>query len=65
MTLYFAEGGNSDKVLGLTHVLLETDEATIDDYIFAGAGVPRKYARGWRRGWAVMMTRTLRRGRRG
>jgi hypothetical protein len=46
MALYFAaEGGNSDKVLGLTcqHVLLETDGSTNDDYVFAGTGAPRKY----------------------
>ena len=44
MALYFAaEGGNSDKVLGLTcqHVLLETDGSTNDDYVFAGTGAPR------------------------
>jgi hypothetical protein len=45
MALYFAEGGNSDNVLGLTchHVLFKTDEANNDDYVFADAGAPRKY----------------------
>ncbi|GBE77290.1 hypothetical protein SCP_0101630 [Sparassis crispa] len=45
MALYFAEGGDSDKVLGLTchHVLFKTDGATNDDYVFAGAGAPRKF----------------------
>jgi hypothetical protein len=45
MALYFSEGGNSDKVLGLTchHVLFKTDGETNDDYVFAGAGAPRKY----------------------
>jgi hypothetical protein len=45
MALYFGEGGNSDKVLGLTchHVLFKTDGDTNDDYVFAGAGAPRKY----------------------
>jgi len=44
MGLYFAEGGSSDKELGLTchHVLFKTDENTNDPYVFAGAGVPRK-----------------------
>ncbi|KAG9079402.1 hypothetical protein FRC06_007752, partial [Ceratobasidium sp. 370] len=44
MALYFAEGGNSNKVLGLTchHVLLETDATTNDDYVFTGAHAPRK-----------------------
>ncbi len=44
MGLYFAEGGSSDKVLGLTchHVLFKTDENTNDPYVFAGAGAPRK-----------------------
>jgi hypothetical protein len=44
MALYFAEGGNSDKVFGLTchHVLFKTDGATNDDYVSAGAGAPRK-----------------------
>ena len=45
MALYFGEGGNSDKVLGLTchHVLFKTDRETNDDYVFAGAGAPCKY----------------------
>ncbi|KAH8108684.1 hypothetical protein DFH11DRAFT_1862160 [Phellopilus nigrolimitatus] len=45
MALYFAEGGNSDKVLGLTchHVLFKTDGATNDDYVFPGAGAPLQY----------------------
>ncbi|KAI0311475.1 hypothetical protein OF83DRAFT_1068738 [Amylostereum chailletii] len=45
MALYFAEGGNSDKVLGLTchHVLFNTDGATNDDYVFAGTDAPRQY----------------------
>ena len=44
MALYFAEGGNSDKVLGLTchHVLFKTDGTTDDNYVFAGAGAPCK-----------------------
>ena len=44
MTLYFAEGGNSDNVLGLTchHVLFKTDGATNNDYVFAGACAPRQ-----------------------
>ncbi|KAF8158037.1 hypothetical protein B0H34DRAFT_749405 [Crassisporium funariophilum] len=43
MGLYFAEGGSSNKVLGLTsrHVLFETAEETNKDYVFA-AGAPRK-----------------------
>src|SRR6266702_3957006 len=44
MGLYFAEGGSSDKVLGLTchHVLFKTNQYTNDPYVFAGAGAPRK-----------------------
>ena len=44
MGLYFAEGGSSDKVLGLTchHVLFKTNENTNDSYIFAGASALRK-----------------------
>ncbi|KAI0276971.1 hypothetical protein BGY98DRAFT_1097794 [Russula aff. rugulosa BPL654] len=44
MALYFAEGGNSNKVLGLTchHVLFKTDGATNDDYAFAGTGPHRQ-----------------------
>ncbi|KAG8729944.1 hypothetical protein FRC10_003284 [Ceratobasidium sp. 414] len=43
--LYFAEGGNSKKVLGLTcrHVLLETDKANNVGYVFGAGGAPRKY----------------------
>ena len=42
MALYFAEGGNSDKVLGFTchHVLFKTDGVTNDDYVFAGVSAP-------------------------
>ena len=45
MALYFSEGGNSNKVLGLTchHVLFKTDTETNDDYLFMGTGTPRKY----------------------
>jgi hypothetical protein len=45
MALYFSEGGSSDKVLGLTchHVLFKTDGETNDDYVFVGAGAPRKH----------------------
>lgn len=45
MALYFAEGGHSDKVLGLTchHVLFKTDATTNDGYTFAAASAPRKY----------------------
>ena len=44
MALYFAEGGRSDKVLGLTcrHVLFKMDGVTNVDYVFTGAGAPRK-----------------------
>ncbi len=44
MALYFAEDGDSDKVLGLTcrHVLFKTGEEANDDYLTA-AGAPRKY----------------------
>ncbi|KAH8119558.1 hypothetical protein DFH11DRAFT_1838878 [Phellopilus nigrolimitatus] len=37
MALYFGEGGNSDKVLGLTchHVLFKTDAQTNNDYLLA------------------------------
>ncbi|KAF8260461.1 hypothetical protein EI94DRAFT_1610857 [Lactarius quietus] len=44
MALYFGEGGDSDKVLGLTchHFLFKTDAQTNDDYVFAGASSPRK-----------------------
>ena len=44
MALYFAKDDNSDKVLGLTchHVLFKTDGAANDDFIFAGAGAPRR-----------------------
>ncbi|KAI0760742.1 hypothetical protein C8Q74DRAFT_251673 [Fomes fomentarius] len=47
MALYFAEGGQSDKVLGLTchHVLFKTDDQHNDEYVFRGAGAPRKYVR--------------------
>ena len=43
--IYFAEGGDSDKVLGLTchHVLFKTVGETNGDYVFAGAGAPRKH----------------------
>ncbi|KJA21087.1 hypothetical protein HYPSUDRAFT_203275 [Hypholoma sublateritium FD-334 SS-4] len=43
MGLYFAEGGSSDKVLGLTchHVLFKTDDNT-NPYVFSGADAPRK-----------------------
>ncbi|KAI0027327.1 hypothetical protein K488DRAFT_61930, partial [Vararia minispora EC-137] len=46
MALCFAEAGDSDKVLVLTchHVLLKADGETNDDYVFAGAGAPRKNA---------------------
>ncbi|KAL5531494.1 hypothetical protein ACEPAG_4371 [Sanghuangporus baumii] len=45
MALYFTEGGNSGKVLGLTchHVLFKTDRANNNDYVFESAGTPRKY----------------------
>ena len=45
MGLYFAEGGDSDKVLGLTchHVLFKTDDKTNDPYDLTGAGAPRKH----------------------
>jgi hypothetical protein len=45
MALYFAEGGDSDKVLGLTcrHILFKTIEEAIDDYVLTGAGALRKY----------------------
>ncbi|TFK49387.1 hypothetical protein OE88DRAFT_422270 [Heliocybe sulcata] len=44
MGLYFAEGGSSDKVLGLTchHVLFKAGENTNDPNVLAGAGAPRK-----------------------
>jgi hypothetical protein len=44
MGLYFAEGGSSDRVLGLTchHVLFKTDENTNEPYVFSGTGAPRK-----------------------
>lgn len=44
MALYFAEGGDSDKILGLTcrHVLFQTEKATNDDYCFPGGDAPRK-----------------------
>ncbi|KZT02093.1 uncharacterized protein LAESUDRAFT_763199 [Laetiporus sulphureus 93-53] len=40
--LYFTEGGNSDKVLGLTchHILFKIDRTTNDDNIFVGTGAP-------------------------
>jgi hypothetical protein len=45
MALYFAKGGNSDKVLGLTYhrVHFKMDGATNNDYVFAGACAPRQY----------------------
>lgn len=46
MGLYFAEGGKSDKVLGLTchHVLFKTDAATNDSYVLANnASAHREY----------------------
>ena len=44
MGLYFAEGGDSDKVLGLTchHVLFQTDEKENKDYLLQ-AGEPLMY----------------------
>ncbi|KAI5796327.1 hypothetical protein DFH27DRAFT_112451 [Peziza echinospora] len=47
MALYFAEGGRSDKVLGLTchHVLFQTEDNHSDEYVFRSAGAPRKYVR--------------------
>ncbi|KAH8119367.1 hypothetical protein DFH11DRAFT_1686263 [Phellopilus nigrolimitatus] len=48
MGLYFAEGGTSNKVLGLTchHVLFKTDATTNDSYVLANnASAPRKYVR--------------------
>jgi hypothetical protein len=45
MGLYFSEGGDSDKVLGLTchRVLFKTDATTNDGYTFAAASASRKY----------------------
>jgi len=45
MDLYFGEGGNSDKGLGLTcrHVLLKTDTKINNDYVFAGSSASRKF----------------------
>ncbi|KAI0927764.1 hypothetical protein AcW1_005200 [Taiwanofungus camphoratus] len=46
MGLYFAEGGASDKVLGLTchHVLFKTDATTNNSYALASnTSAPRKY----------------------
>jgi len=44
---YFHEGGNSDKVMGVTchHVLFETTHLKNDPYEFKGADAPRKYVR--------------------
>ena len=44
MALYFAEGGDSNNVLGLTcrHVLFQTDDAANDKYVYASVGEPRK-----------------------
>ncbi|KAG8728636.1 hypothetical protein FRC11_010554 [Ceratobasidium sp. 423] len=44
MTVFFAEGGDSTKTLGLTcrHVVLEVDAMHNDDYTFAGAGAPHR-----------------------
>jgi len=46
MGLYFAEGGTSNKVLGLTchHVLFKTDATTNNSYVLAdNISAPRKY----------------------
>ena len=44
---YFHEGGNSEKVMGVTchHVLFETDQRHNTNYEFRGAGAPRRYVR--------------------
>ncbi|KAH9933544.1 hypothetical protein B0H21DRAFT_825804 [Amylocystis lapponica] len=44
MGLYFAEGGTSDKVLGLTchHVLFKTDATTNDSYVLASNASARR-----------------------
>jgi hypothetical protein len=44
MALFFTEGGDSDKVLGLTchHVLFKMDKETNSDYDLKGSGAPRK-----------------------
>jgi hypothetical protein len=45
MALFFAEGGKSKKILGLTchHVLFKTDAQTNNSYVFAGLGAPCRY----------------------
>ncbi|KAF8839846.1 hypothetical protein BDN67DRAFT_990623 [Paxillus ammoniavirescens] len=45
MALSFAEGGDSNKVLGLTchHVLFKTGGTTNNNYLFAGTGAPHQY----------------------
>ncbi|KZP24103.1 hypothetical protein FIBSPDRAFT_951412 [Athelia psychrophila] len=45
MELYFTEGGQSDKLMGLTchHMLFKTDTKHNVEYKFRGAGVPHKY----------------------
>lgn len=45
MALYFAEGGDSNKVLGLSchHILFQTQMDTNDNYVFTGGNAPRKY----------------------
>lgn len=69
MALYFAEGGQSDKVLGLTcrHVLFKTDDKHNDEYVFRGAGTPPKYVRllGFRRFKRLLASIKVRIGRYG
>ncbi|KZP05424.1 hypothetical protein FIBSPDRAFT_967272, partial [Athelia psychrophila] len=45
MALYFTEGGQSDKLMGLTchHMLFKTDTKHNVEYKFRGAGIPHKY----------------------
>ena len=45
LALYFAEGGDSDRVLGLSHVLHKTTATTNNSYNFVGDGAPRKHVR--------------------
>ncbi|KAJ7077374.1 hypothetical protein B0H15DRAFT_861665 [Mycena belliarum] len=69
MALYFTEGGQSNKVLGLTchHVLFKTDDEHNGEYVLRGAGAPRKYVRllGLRRFDRLLASIKLRIGRHG
>lgn len=69
MALYFTEGGQSNKLMGLTchHVLFKTDAEHNDEYKYRGTAAPRKFVRllGLRRFEVLLASIKLRIGRHG